>query len=211
MALREIILISALALAQAPAPVRPILIGSNANSLSDLDIADLEKLAGGHPWLINARKSQQSSGVIEQYLPPVTATSELRRGKVVSVAGKAVVREDYAQVAIAGRAFDQIKDDTDPNRPFQVSGLDDRELLNLVRFIRSRPSSPVSNVAGRPGLVEGALPITRIERVTEAEADRVKVGQIRVTLRTGDFTGQEVVLERRGDSWAVISAMHWQA
>jgi hypothetical protein len=53
----------------------------------------------------------------------------------------------YAQVAVAGRSFDQIQGDQDVNRPFNVVGaIVDNELLSIVNFVRSSNPGPLRGV-----------------------------------------------------------------
>jgi hypothetical protein len=203
-------------LVQTAAPKPPVTIGSSAAKSSAQNLADLEKLAGGRAWLISASPSQFGVEFLELYLPPTTATPELRRGTVAVVEnGRSVSTHSYAQVAIPDRAFDDIKGETDANRPFAIQdgiAFDDAELVSIVRFIRSKPTSPVTNVIGRSGIVDGALPIWSIGRITQTRPQlNETAGQIRVTLRLSDFKGIDVLLEKKEQTWVVISALQWEA
>jgi hypothetical protein len=126
--------------------------GDVARQLTEQDVAALEQVlpSGAKPWLLNGDPGQtRDIIVILAYLPPTTATSILRRGVVISVKRQiaplpewTVQRsEPYAQVAIAGRNFDQIQGDQDINRPFRVIGrFDDSELVQAVQSLRSDPA-----------------------------------------------------------------------
>ena len=101
---------------------------------------------------------------VEAYLAPTTTTPELRRGTVVS----GQLTRSYAQVAIPGRSFDQIDDEQDINRPFQVIGnFDDAELVSLVQLLRSNP--PTRGMAS----IESS-PILSIRRIEDDCCDSDK-------------------------------------
>jgi hypothetical protein len=102
----------------------------------------------------------------------------------------------YAQVAIAGRNFDQIQGDNDVHRPFRVIGrFDDRDLIRLVRFLRSRP--PV----GRRSDAIKLLPIVSVARQTD--------DSVEVMLRDGSMQGQWIKLNQTGRSWHIVSVGVW--
>jgi hypothetical protein len=137
----------------------PLRTGDVARQLTEQDIAAIELVlqSGGKPWLLSGDHAQYGNAqFIQAFLPATVSTLALRRGIVIWVerlnprnglerpeAGDAWVlqrTEPYAQVAIAGRNFDQIQGDQDINRPFRVFGrFDDTELVRLVDFIRSDP------------------------------------------------------------------------
>jgi hypothetical protein len=111
------------------------------------------------------------------YLPPSTATPELRRGPGVyleterttqiapnpntwRVSTRASVGLgspndapailSWAQVALPGRLFDDIRSESDENLPLTIRGqIIDADLVSSVRFVRSRPAFPEP----RPGLI----------------------------------------------------------
>jgi hypothetical protein len=128
--------------------------GDVARQLTEQDVAALELVlpSGAKPWLLNGDRAQfPGIQFIQAYLSPTTVTSTLRRGPVISlmrrispIAAWTTERvESYAQVAIAGRKFDDIQEDQDVNRPFRVIGrFDDPELVQLVAFLRSNPPIP---------------------------------------------------------------------
>ena len=50
----------------------------------------------------------------------------------------------YAQVAVAGRGFDQLQGDQDHNRPFEVRGqFDDAEVISIVSCVRPQAKDPI--------------------------------------------------------------------
>jgi hypothetical protein len=135
---------------------KPLRIGG-AQQLSEHDIASLESLmpAGKIPWLYWGEldvldwDNIDAIATVGAYLPPASETSELRTGTVITLGwpdhspSKAwtVIEANgaYAQVAIAGKSFDQIQGDQDINRPFRVVGtFDDAELLSIVTFVRTK-------------------------------------------------------------------------
>jgi len=154
---------------QSPA-AKPLRIGG-AQQLSEQDIANLELLMpkGKKPWLYWGELDVLDWGTVDAiatvaaYLPPDSETSEIRRGTMITLRwpdhspAKAWTVIDangsYAQVAIAGKSFDQIQRDQDLNRPFKVVGtFDDAELLSIVNFVRTKyPGSPLRGVE-RDGL-----------------------------------------------------------
>ena len=119
--------------------------------MTEQDIAALEMVLppGEKPWLLNGDRAQLGNmQFVQVFLPATVSTPALRRGEVISVGRRNpldawVVQqaESYAQVAIAGRNFDQIQGEKDINRPFRVIGhFNDSELVRLVESLRSDPT-----------------------------------------------------------------------
>jgi hypothetical protein len=187
----------------------PLRTGDVARQLTEQDIAALELVLppGGTPWLLNGDPLQLGNGqrqFIYAYLPPTTATAALRRGLVIGVmrqispptAWTAQADQSYAQVAIAGRNFDQIQGDQDINRPFRVFGrFDDTELVRLVDFIRS--DSPARGNSIQP------WPILSIIR----QAD----DSIRVMTESRYGQGQMITLRQAGQDWVILRVRTWIA
>ena len=120
--------------------------------------------ADGVPWLVNVSTPVGSIDVngddwlARAYLPPTLQTVQLRRGRVASVVNRTwpsvpepakwmlaepQLAESWAQVAVAGRRFEDVQDEADRNLPFSVTGqFTDEELVAIVQFIRSRPVLP---------------------------------------------------------------------
>jgi len=183
--------------------------GDVARQLTEQDVAALEQVlpSGAKPWLLNGDPGQtRDIIVILAYLPPTTATSILRRGVVISVKRQiaplpewTVQRsEPYAQVAIAGRNFDQIEGDQDINRPFRVFGrFDDTELVQLVGFLRSNPPTPG---AGVPNAIQ-SWPILSIIRKGN--------DSVEVFLRGAANRGQTITLRQAGQDWVIVSVGLW--
>jgi hypothetical protein len=192
-----------------PVTIPLLRTGEVASQLTDADVAALELAlpSGAKPWLLDGEPllvpNVQS---IDAYLVPVTVATRLRRGPIFSVmrrtapptAWAAKDSGSYAQVAIAGRNFDQIQGDNDINRPFRVIGrFDDRDLSQLVRFLRSSP--PV----GRGLDAIKLLPIVSIAR----QAD----DSIEVMLRGSSMQGQWIKLHQAGRRWRIVSVGVWMA
>src|SRR5689334_9264607 len=101
----------------------PIRTGLVARQLTDDDVAALGLAlpSGSRPWLLNGDHTQfLNAEYVEAFLPPTVETQVLRRGMIVSVERRTptspwVIQrsESYAQVAIPGRSFDEIRDDHD--------------------------------------------------------------------------------------------------
>jgi hypothetical protein len=204
-AFRVVLLSAWLTQADTTAPLRT---GDVARQLTEQDIAALELVlpSGARPWLLNGDHGQiPDTQYIEAYLSPTTATSTLRRGPVISVTRRisrlgpwTTERVDsYAQVAIAGRKFDDIQDDQDVNRPFRVIGrFDDTELVQLVEFIRSNPPAP----GGGPNTIR-SWPILSIDRKVD--------GSVQVLLSGAALHGQTINLRQAGQDWVVVSVGLW--
>jgi len=164
--------------------------------------------SGAKPWLLNGDPAQLAGfEYIQAYLPPTSATSTLRRGTVIGVMRRTspltewtvTYSSTYAQVAIPGRAFDQIEGDQDINRPFQVTGnFDDTELVGLVRFLRSNPPT----IGGEINAIQ-PWPILSITR----GADR----SVQVTLRGAIMQGQEITVRQTDHDWTIIRVGMWIA
>jgi hypothetical protein len=167
--------------------------------------------AGAKPWLLDGDPGQ-IGGIqyIEAYLPPSSATDSLRRGSVVTLrrgafpAGQAWTQmrsENYAQVVITGRFFEEIRSDLDLNRPFRVLGsFDDTELIRIVNFLRSGPPAPL------PG---GGS--TRVELRPILYMQRQSPTTLSVRLRRAIMSGQSIILEKQGENWMVSKVSNWIA
>ena len=176
----------------------PLRTGDVAQQLTEQDIGALELVLppGAKPWLLNGDRGQEPDiEFIQVYLSPTTATSTLRRGAVISVMRRTAPltewtvqrSESYAQVAIAGRNFDQIEGDQDINRPFRVFGrFDDTELVQFVGFLRSNP--PTSGVG--PDAAVRSWPILFINRNLD--------NSVAVWLRGAANKGQAITLRPAG-------------
>jgi len=174
--------------------------GDVARQLTQQDVAALERVlpTGGTPWLLNGDPGLiPNAEYIEAYLSPANTTRVLRRGTVVSVMRGLAPRtewtvqrtESYAQVAIAGRNFDQIQGDQDINRPFRVIGrFDDSELVRLIESLRSDPT-PM------------AWPILSVVRKTDDSAE--------VMLRGTAMHGQVIMARQAGQDWIVVVVGMW--
>jgi|SRR5215831_15028033 len=184
--------------------------GDVSRQLTEQDVAALERVlpSGAKPWLLNGDPAQLAGfEYIQAYLPPTSATSTLRRGTVIGVMRRTspltewtvTYSSTYAQVAIPGRAFDQIEGDQDINRPFQVTGnFDDTELVGLVRFLRSNPPT----IGGEINAIQ-PWPILSITR----GADR----SVQVTLRGAIMQGQEITVRQTDHDWTIIRVGMWIA
>ena len=148
-----------LALMQTSAPT--MRTGDVARSLTAEDIATIEAMAGEKPWLVDGRPSlgpPAKSQTIQVYFTATTVTPGLRRGAYMTFTrelnppspwqGVGSARP-YFQVAVPGRAYEQIENDNDLNRPFIVKGnFQNDELVELVTFIRSSPEVPEKSGRG---------------------------------------------------------------
>lgn len=214
----------ALTVVLAQATAQPVRLGDVARQLSEQDVAEVARAVsagGAKSWLLNGPRGVIADlQAVEAYLPPATATRELRRGSLVSVlrgpasalalvgirlaSSKSTQRTwivtstgSYAQVAVPGREFAHIEGDQDINRPFVVTGsFDDGELVRLVRFVRSSPTGPPPRPGMPSGPVRGDWPILRVVRQTD---------WIDVRLRMEDLASQQVTLRPQGSGWVVIS------
>ena len=200
---------------QQPLPIR---LGDVARQLSDQDIATLERTLppGPRPWLLigEALVFGVSPPIqsVEAFLPPETATREIRRGSMIplqrriadpakpeawAIANASYPRGrigSYAQVVIAGRNFEEIQGDEDINRPFVVDGrFDDAELVSILTFIRSFPVKPTP--PGPPMI--GGLPVHTIVRQPGDYVD--------IWTRRSFASSQIVTLRKQGQSWVVVS------
>ena len=190
----------------------PLRTGDVARHLSEEDVPAIERIlpSGEKPWLLNGDHGNIDGGLqyIEAYLPPTSTTPLLRRGTVITVKRRTLspfsltitdwtVAEthSYAQVAIAGRSFDEIEGDQDINRPFGVnSRFDDDELVRLVHFLRSDPP-----LRGDAHIVP--WPILLIVRNDD--------DSVQVMSRGGDGHGQLIKLRQVGQDWMIVIVTGW--
>lgn len=211
--LPKILLLTAVILqAATKAPIR---LGEVGRKLADQDIAAVERIAstnGGKPWLLVGQQGQIIGfQIVQAYCTPAASTRDVRRGSLVYVSRQSADsgatwqpwalqgKGDYAQVAIPARDFDRINGDQDVNRPFRLSGkFTDDELASLAKFVRS---SPAWDAAGKRTAIEGTWPFLSISRDPD--------GSIVVNLRRDDWSGQEVKIQRKGDSWVILSIGFW--
>jgi hypothetical protein len=192
-------------------------IGSVGRTLTSQDIEGVIRVlpAGDKPWLINAEPSQISFiQAVEVYVEPARATENLRRGSVVTVSRQAAPAgqawnarstEEYAQVVIPGRSFTEITSDQDLNRPFRVTGkFEDAELIRLVNSLRSLGVQPA-------GTANDQLFTRNVQLLPILSVWRRDSLTVHVDLRIESMKGQTVMLEKRGEDWAVVSVRNWIA
>lgn len=199
-----LIVVSVLAVGaqQLDAPRR---LGDVAVRLSEDDVSQLERLAGETSWLLLGHRAQFSNDwSVEVYARPSTAGGLLRRGVMVWAWTEPpaprqwqttdAMRMSWAQVKLPGRAFDDIRDEQDVNRPFRLVGaFEDAELVRLVEFLRSGP-----DIAGAAGtdIVARTSPIAHVERKPD--------GLVEVQLLLDEWEQQVVTLRPAGDSWSPV-------
>jgi hypothetical protein len=187
---------------------RPILVGDVALQLSERDIMAL-KLAlpsGGEPWLLIGSRTQTSEERLEVYISPDPPVSGVRRGSMIllnrnppdsvwTIATATAAYPfpgidrntappartvTYAQVAVAGRDFDDVKGEQDDNRPFLVAGpFEVAALSSLAAFVRGM-GQPIVSVVFMPD------------------------GSARVLLRRQAMSFNWLMLLREGPTWTVV-------
>ncbi len=195
-------------LVQSATPV-PLRTGDLARQLTEQDIAALELVLppGSTPWLLNGDRAQfGNTQFIQAFLPATVSTLALLRGSVISVQRQKpsdawVVQrtESYAQVAVAGRNFDQIQGDQDINRPFRIIGsFDDSELVRLVEDLRSDTTADERYL--------GAIHTWPILSVVRKAEDSVEV-----MLRGAAMQGLVIMQRQTGQGWMVVVVGVWAA
>jgi hypothetical protein len=186
----------------------PVRTGDVARQLTEQDVAAIEHLlpSGAKPWLLSGDPAQAPGReYVQAYLSPTNITPVLRRGTVITLTRRTrpfpdtdwTVQEtrSYAQVAIPGRAFDDIKGEQDVNRPFLVFGpFDDDELVRLVEFLRSDPRSQPERIQ--------SWPIVSVQR---------QGSSVQVLLRGGVMRGQSIILRQAGQDWVIVNVGTWIA
>jgi hypothetical protein len=181
--------------------------GVVARQLTDADVAALEMVLppGNRPWLLIGDYTQfLSAQYVEAFLQPTTETQVLRRGMIISVDRRTPTSPwvlgstwSYAQVAIPGRRFDDIRDDRDINRPFRVVGqFDDTDLVRIVQYLRSNPPTRFAQ-AIQP------WPILWVKR----KAD----DSVEVPLMEDASHGQAITLRNVGQDWMIVAVGGWAA
>lgn len=177
-------------------------LGDRARGLSEQDVASIQAVLpqGQRPWLLVGVFCAMCVPSVSAFLPPTTETAEIRRGAVTvlrpppatpgptSPAWTVAADTAYAQVVVAGRAFDQIQGDEDANQPFTVQGnFSDSELLSVVRFVRSFSENPVRT----------------LRRDTSAE--------VTVFIRRGNADSLRVTLGLQDGRWVVLASAYVSA
>jgi len=203
-------------------PTVPVRAGEVGRSLSQQDIAALQQTlpAGAMPWLLIGERGQAANAqLVEVYLAPTVATSQVRRGPVIPL--RRLVRSPappeswtivdnymgagnkltYAQVGIPGRTFDEIQGDEDANRPFLIIGtFDDADLAGIVALLRA-DTGRTAYPGG--GSIRG-LPILRMTRRSDTS--------VVVYLRDGGILRQQQVsLDKREGAWIIVSVVTGRA
>ena len=203
------------------APPAPLVFGPQAATIRPADIEAITRAVapyGGAPWLLMEfrrmpeRRSGERQWHATAYLAPATATPELRRGSRVDLTTELTTQNapdpntwsvddpsrilTWAQVALPGRSFDDVKSESDENLPLNITGkITDADLVSSVRFIRSRPSLPKPagfNRPAVPGPVRGILAPAIMHPALPG---------VRLTLGLSGGCFYDVVLERRDDGW----------
>ncbi len=208
--------------AQVP-PAVPV-FGSQGRWLRLADIEAITRVVaphGGPPWLFSAvrrttpTRNKEFRWFAYAYLAPTRATAEFRRGVRVQVSTAYSTEElpdlatwkvepsrvamRWAQVALPGRAFEDVPNERDENWPMSVTdGVSDADLLSIVRYVRSRP---VMTVPPGFNLAPGPLPGV-IREMSLLEGGPPAFSATRVTISTSSCTGYWVTLERRQETWA---------
>ena len=196
-------------------------LGEIASRLSADDLAQLERLAGERPWLLIGHPAQVGNNwSVEVYGRPRTVDRTLRRGTMVwawtvpspvlataRAPEPAVPRQwttgpadgdSWAQVALPGRALDDLRSEQDVNRPFRVAGVfRDAELVSLVEFIRSGPELP----GAERRAVNRTLPIDLVARRED--------GLVAIHLRVNEWAGDIVHVRPVGQGWSLVSIGEW--
>lgn len=176
--------------------------------LSERDIAaiTLALPPGSEPWLLIGSRTLTSEERIEIYISPDPPAGDVRRGSMIllnrnpSDSGWTIVDATaaypfpgighrtappartaiYAQVAVAGRDPNDVKEEQDDNRPFVVSGpFDDAALNSLAAFVRGR-----------------GQPIVSVVFMPDASA--------RVLLRREAMSFKWLTLQRQGPTWTIV-------
>lgn len=183
-------------------------LGDIATVLSDGDVAETLRLADcrtASPWLLTAWRGQVGNlQSAEVFCAADAVNGALRRGQVSWVQRELKgrtwgpwslnTRLRYAQLVPPARAFAQITGDGDLNRPFRVIGtFSDEELVNLVTFIRAKPSWVSGETRDQ---VQGDWPVGVVIR----EPD----GTVVAKLSKDRWEGQRGTFRRTADGWAIV-------
>jgi hypothetical protein len=199
------LLSESIALLSQAAPDRVVRIGELAGSLTDADLARIERIAHdncGRLWLVQQRTRQ----FLFAYCAPEFEQGRLRKDGMLPLArfeqrpwGLFAQTARYAQVAVGERAVDRPPaGDRDPGRPFFVNAnaaLTDFDLVSVVAFIRSGPKPPPSSDSGAP--IEKDWPIAWIARVSH--------GALTVALLRDELSGQMVEVRKGDRGWEVVT------
>ena len=206
----------------------PYVIGERTDELTPGDLAEVLALTSpqGSVWLLDVQENWFLKGPNLQarvYLAPDIATPTLRRGRVLwayqesssnatgyewRVSGGPTA---WAQVPAVGAKFGSTL--TRPrahDRPFATVGeVSDADLIDLVAYIRTSPSTPSSSTEPEDGSwsieigfdVDGKNPIISIEAKAECF--------MKVTTERRRGAGQEIEVRRTEKGWQVVSVAEW--
>ena len=197
------------------ATTAPFRLGDFARGLSVQDIANLELALppGGKPWLLVGEFAQSRTfQSIEAYLPPDSATAQIRHGTMIRLSrrvtdpanpgpwaidnsvqqGQPPRSGSYVQVVVEGRPFEEFLDDQDHNRPFIVEGKwSDAELISIAAFVRPKP--PLLGTGPIQGVSAGSN------------------GSVTVRTRVGPLASDWMTIQKQGQDWVVVKRVRGQA
>ena len=236
------LLIAALAAALlAPqAPPTPLVFGPQAATIRPSDIESITRAVtpyGGAPWLLTDFRSTPSVAGRQwratAYLPPSTATDELRRGSVVYVEserttqtapdpttwkvstlasaglgspGDASAIQSWAQVALPRRPFDDLASELDENLPLIIRGqITDADLVSSVRFLRTRPPLPTPSRGWAAAISDG----TSSQSILSGFAGPVRGVLAPAFLNPSLPAVRLSIAAGNGCSWSVLLQRRW--
>lgn len=196
-------------------PPLPLRIGGMARQVSDKDYANLERTLpkGQKPWLFMGEPGQVPIVGLNVYLPATRQTSELRRGPgglalllkppTWKLDSKDSCCNAWAQVAIEGRNFDEIHDESDMNRPFHVIGaFTDAELLSLVRTLRDSETIHLRLAAVT---TTRELPILAIQRGPRNNPATIVAAYLRIDDSRNSTA--EITLRQEAEGWQIVRVL----
>jgi len=108
----------------------------------------------------------------------------------------------WAQVALPGRSFDDVKSESDENLPFTIRGeITDADLVSSVRFLRTRP--PIPNPRRLNLQSVGPVRLILAPAVLNPPLPAV-----RLSLAAAPGCSWSVLLQRREGEWFVETIEH---
>jgi hypothetical protein len=98
----------------------------------------------------------------------------------------------WAQVALPGRSFDDVKSESDENLPLTITGqITDADLVSSVRFLRTQPPLPQP----RPGLIVATVP-GPVRGIVAPPFLNPSLPAVRLSLAAGNGCLWSVLLQR---------------
>jgi hypothetical protein len=199
-------------------------IRESSPQLTPADLTTIEQVvaAAGKPaWFIayrgNGRTTRgEQAWTAGVFLTADVANSQVRRGRAVelnspvrgprpdpvlwSIDSRQQPTRRWAQVAVPGRAFDDVRNrEDDENQPFMVlADIPDEDLIGVVTYVRSQQSFARAAASGEQPSAYGPVSYVGYSLNPKDPPSSIRVG---MHVPSSPGTSAMLLVERRGNEW----------